>query len=160
MLVIWKSDCKKKKVFVLEFCLQIRVFKVIKMNITQSMYLQSSFLPSCLFSCANIHLFIHKIFTECFMCARHSSGLWNKINKSLASWSLRCARWDEKQILFLFSGPDTKVFGAKWMNNMRIFQFLLGCLLRSHRKRQILRITSKGPGWLSHLRVPLSLFFF
>lgn len=124
----------------MEFCLQIHVFKVIKTNTTQSMYLQSSFLPSCLFSRANIHLFIHKIFTECLLCARHSSGLWNNMNKCLASLSLRRAQWDERQTLFLFSGPYTKVLCAKPVNKMRIFQFLLCCSLRSHRKRQILRI--------------------
>lgn len=87
----------------MEFWLPIHVFKVIKMNTAKGMYLQSHLLPSCIFYSANIHLFIQKIFTECLLCARHSSGLQNQANKTpgLMELTLWAVRW-EANIISVF----------------------------------------------------------
>lgn len=108
------------------------------------MYLQSSFLPSCIVYSANIHLFIQKIFTECLLCAMHSSGLWNQANKTpgLMELTLWAVRW-KANIISVFRARYKAITCQNREQSENVPIFTLFLIKKLQKKANIKKITSE-----------------
>lgn len=96
----------------------------------------SSNLPTSLCQHSLTHLFIHsfrKYLPRAFWLPGALMDSGTKQIKPLASRSLACTQWGEKQI-FLLSGPEKKLMSAKARNKLRAFQVLGWYSLRSQQR--------------------------